>query len=53
MKVVKASIKSETFRGLKISQNILKYFKTTSPFESKDGVHSKCTNFLYSKIPAK
>lgn len=40
MKVVKASIKSETFKELKVNQSILKYFKTTSPFESQVEVHS-------------
>lgn len=45
MKVVKASIKSETFSGLKISQNILKYFKTTFPLESRVEVHFYFNDF--------
>ena len=45
MKVVKASIESETFKELKVSENILRYFKTTSPFESQVDVHS-CFNDL-------
>ncbi len=40
MKAVKASIKSGAFKELKVGQIILKYFKTTSPFESQVEVHS-------------
>lgn len=40
MKVVQASTRSGAFKELKVSQIILKYFKTTSPFESQTEVHS-------------
>jgi mannose-6-phosphate isomerase-like protein (cupin superfamily) len=39
MKAFKTSIKSETFKELRVNQNTLKYFKTTSPFESPVEVH--------------
>lgn len=40
MKVKKLSIKSNAFKEIKISQNILKYFHVKSPFESQIEVHS-------------
>lgn len=40
MKAIKASVKSETFKEVKINQITLKYFKTASPFESPVEVHS-------------
>ena len=39
MKVTKASIKSEDFKEFKVDQNLLKHFKTASPFESQVEVH--------------
>ena len=39
MKVTKISIKARDFREFKVKNNLLKYFKTMSPFESQTEVH--------------